>query len=82
MHFVYGGKLDGAFRPMEGYPISLALSILEDGSVERAAMRDAIVIDRWTRTVMEDGRALLIRQHGTDEAGKVFVNSGLCRRVV
>ncbi|MGA9672356.1 MAG: hypothetical protein WBQ94_24290 [Terracidiphilus sp.] len=80
MHFVYGGKVDGVDRSYEGYPVTVSLALLEDGSIESVAKKDGVAIDRWTRTLVEDGQALLICQHKTDEAGNQFRNAGLYRK--
>lgn len=76
MHFIYGGKLDGEFRQTPGFP-AVAMSLLEDGSIESLARQNGVIVDRWTRTVTDDGIALLICQHGADAAGRPFKNSGL-----
>jgi hypothetical protein len=80
MHFVYGGKLDGVDRRYEGYPVTVSLALLEDGGIESVAKKDGVVIDRWTRKLVDDRQALLICQHKTDEAGNHFRNIGLYRK--
>lgn len=79
MHFTYGGKLDGTPHTMPGTPLSIALTVLDDGSIESTAFMDGVAIDRWTRTLGADRTAMLVCQHGT--GGKTFTNSGLYRRV-
>lgn len=81
MHFVYGGKLDGADRPYAGTPVNLAFSLLEDGSIESVAKRDGVVVDRWTRKLTDDRNVMLIRQHVVDASGNNFTNSALYRRI-
>lgn len=81
MRVVYGGKLDGVARPHEGYPVTVSFAMLEDGSIESVAWKNGVAVDRWTRKVTADGRAMLICQRGCDAAGKAIVNSGLYRRM-
>lgn len=81
MFVKYGGKLDGVDYAYAGYPVTVSLAMLEDGSIESVAKRDGVVVDRWTRTLIGEGRAMLICQHGADPDGKPWVNSGLYRRV-
>jgi hypothetical protein len=81
MHVVYGGKLDAVDYPVPGYPVTVGLALLEDGSIESVAKKDGIVLDRWTRTLTADHDALLICQHKTDPAGNKLRNEGLYRKM-
>lgn len=80
MYFTYGGKLDGLDRPIPGFPLTLALAQLEDGSIESVAKEDGAVVDRWTRKLTDDRNLLLICQHVIDSAGNKLTNSALYRR--
>ncbi len=81
MFFVYGGALDGQDRPIPNSPISLSLQILDDHTIESAAKKDGQIIDRWTRTLTDDGNSLVIRQHGTRPNGETFINESTYRRL-
>jgi hypothetical protein len=81
MHFTYGGKLDGFDRPYPGSPVTVAMTLLEDGRIESVAKKNGVVVDRWTREAINGGKALLICQHGMTAAGKEVLNSGVYRKI-
>src|SRR5207248_3282943 len=81
MHFVYGGAIDGQDVPIPNTALTLSLTELGDGSIESTLKKDRVVVDRWRRTVLEDGDTMLITQHGFTPDGESFRNNGIYRRV-
>jgi hypothetical protein len=81
MHHVYGGKLDGADVPIPNTPLTLGLGMPDERTIESILKKEGRVLDRWTRTVQPDDRAMLITQHGFKPDGRPFRNNGLYRRV-
>jgi hypothetical protein len=81
MHHVYGGAIDGRDVPIPDTGLTLSLIELGDGSIESTLKKNGAVIDRWTRTVLEDGDTMLITQHGFTADGESFRNNGVYRRV-
>jgi hypothetical protein len=82
MHFVYGGTIDGQDVPIPDTELTLSLTELGDGSIESTLKKGEAVVDRWTRTVLEDGDTMLITQHGFTADGESFRNNGIYRRVI
>ncbi|HXE63807.1 MAG TPA: hypothetical protein VN519_09720 [Bryobacteraceae bacterium] len=80
MRFVYGGAIDGGDVPIPGTAMTLALTEPGDGSIESTLKKAGVVIDRWTRTVLEDGATMSITQHGFTDDGESFRNNGIYRR--
>ena len=80
MLVIYGGSLDGQDLPVPNMGITLALSLVDERTIESVAKQDGKVVDRWTRTLAADGHSMTITQYGVTAAGKEFANSGVYRR--
>src|SRR5262249_48869375 len=81
MKFSYGGELDGREQPLPEGAGALILTRLNEHTIESVGERGGKVVDRWTREVLPDGKAMRIIQHGFAPDGGKLQNRSLYRRV-
>jgi hypothetical protein len=79
LHFSYGGAIDGIDREIAP-GITLALTRLDEQSIESTLTRDGRVADRWTRVLQSDG-SMLITQFVVTPDGRELRNTSVYRRI-
>ncbi len=76
----YGGELDGREQVLGGGAAVLILTRYSESLIESTLKRQGKVVDRWTREMLPDNRAMKITQYVVRPDGQEFLNTSIYRK--